>query len=73
MLASSLGSERDGLLFCLPAGRRPRTQNLGLEEVGVEMDKNGVIKVPQDPQNLARALHGTPGACRPGVLADGAA
>ena len=29
----------------LPAGRYPNTRNLGLEEVGVEMDKAGNIKV----------------------------
>ena len=28
-----------------PTGRYPNTRNLGLEEVGVEMDKAGNIKV----------------------------
>jgi len=28
-------------------GRRPNTKNLGLEEVGVEMDKNGAIVVDE--------------------------
>mmetsp|Transcript_34724 Transcript_34724/g.98394 ORF Transcript_34724/g.98394 Transcript_34724/m.98394 type:complete len:557 (-) Transcript_34724:164-1834(-) len=31
----------------MATGRRPRTANLGLEAAGVEMDKNGVIKVDE--------------------------
>ncbi len=48
-------------------GRRPYTEGLGLEDVGVEMDKRGVIQVDEAFQTSVEGIYAI-GDCIPGAM-----
>jgi glutathione reductase (NADPH) len=48
--------EADQMLFAL--GRKPNTENLGLEEVGVALGENGQIKVDADNRSSVPSIFG---------------
>lgn len=54
-LDGSTPIEADALMFA--TGRRPHTENLGLETAGVELDAHGAIKVDEDNRSTCDSIY----------------
>lgn len=56
-LELSNGSKLDTAMVMYATGRRPSTGNLGLENVPIELDTNGAIKVNQDYRSSVPSIY----------------
>ena len=57
----------DADIVLVAIGRRPYTQGLGLEEVGVELDRRGVIRIDENFQTNIEGIFAI-GDCAPGPM-----
>ncbi len=63
------GTEVEADFILLAVGRRPNTSNIGLEEVGVEIDEKGFIKVNEFSQTSVENIYACGDVTSPLMLA----